>query len=163
VVGFAGVILIAGPEAGLSRGALYGALFALTGAALTAVAMVQIRRMSAYEHSLTIAFYFMLTSAAVSLLTFWWGWQMPHASEWAVLLLTGIAGGVGQIFLSFSYRYGEASVLAPFDYAAMIWAVILGYYVFGELPVPQVWTGGAIVIGAGLLIFWRERMLQRAG
>lgn len=161
VVGFAGVILIAGPEAGLSRGALYGALFALSGAALQAIAMIQIRRMSAYEHSITIAFYFMLTSATVSVLTAWLGWQLPHGSEWAVLLLTGISGGIGQLFLSFSYRYGEASVLAPFDYTAMIWAVILGYFVFGELPAPQVWSGGAIVTGAGLLILWRERMLQR--
>jgi drug/metabolite transporter (DMT)-like permease len=161
VIGFAGVILIAGPEAGLSRGALYGAIFALSGAALQAMAMILIRRMSAYEHSITIAFYFMLTSAAVSLLTAWSGWQLPHGSEWAVLLLTGIAGGVGQLFLSFSYRYSEASVLAPFDYAAMIWAVILGYFVFGELPLPQVWSGGAIVISAGLLILWRERMLQK--
>jgi drug/metabolite transporter (DMT)-like permease len=43
----------------------------------------------------------------------------------------------------------------------MIWAVILGYFVFGELPLPQVWSGGTIVIAAGLLILWRERMLQK--
>ena len=66
------------------------------------------------------------------------------------------------MFLSFSYRFGEASVLAPFDYAAMIWAVILGYFLFGELPVPQVWLGGVIVIASGLLILWRERRLARA-
>jgi drug/metabolite transporter (DMT)-like permease len=161
VLGFAGVILIAGPEAGLSHDAFYGALFALAGAALQGTAMILIRRMSAYEHSITIAFYFMLTSAAVSVLTAWSGWRLPHGPEWAVLLLTGIAGGIGQLFLSFSYRYSEASVLAPFDYAAMIWAVILGYFVFSELPAPQVWTGGAIVIAAGLLILWRERMLQK--
>jgi drug/metabolite transporter (DMT)-like permease len=76
--------------------------------------------------------------------------------------MTGLAGGVGQLFLSFSYRYGEASVLAPFDYAAMIWAVVLGYFLFGELPAPGVWLGGAIVIAAGLLILWRERKLGRA-
>ena len=161
IIGFLGVIVIAGPEAGLSRPALYGALFALGGAGLQGAAMILIRRMSAYEHSITIAFYFMLTSTTVSLLTVWFGWQMPTVPQTAVLLLAGISGGVGQIFLSFSYRYSEASVVAPFDYAAMIWAVILGYLVFGELPAPQVWVGGAIVIGSGLLIFWRERMLGR--
>jgi len=161
VIGFIGVIIIAGPEAGLSRSALYGALFALTGAALTAVAMIFLRRMSAHEHSITIAFYFMLTSAAVSLTTIVFGWNWPTPWEAAVLVLTGLAGGVGQLFLSFSYRYGEASVLAPFDYAAMIWAVVLGYFVFAELPAAQVWIGGAIVIAAGLLILWRERKLGR--
>ncbi len=119
--------------------------------------MILIRRMSAYEHSITIAFYFMLTSASVSILTAWFGWQLPSRAEAVVLVLAGIAGGLGQIFLSFSYRYSEASVLAPFDYAAMIWAVTLGYFIFGELPAPQVWAGGAIVAAAGLLILWRDR------
>ncbi len=161
VAGFLGVILIAGPETGLSRGAFYGALFALAGAALQATAWILIRRMSAHEHSITIAFYFMLTSATVSLFTIWTGWRVPANSELAVLLLTGIAGGAGQLFLSFSYRYGEASVLAPFDYAAIIWAVILGYFVFHEFPPPQVWSGSAIVIAAGLLIVWREHLLGK--
>jgi drug/metabolite transporter (DMT)-like permease len=162
LIGFVGVLIIAGPEAGLSRGALYGAGFALTGAALTAVAMIFLRRMSAHEHSITIAFYFMLTSAAVSLTTVLFGWNRPTFQEAEILILTGLAGGVGQLFLSFSYRFGEASVLAPFDYAAMIWAVVLGYFLFGELPASQVWLGGAIVIAAGLLILWRERRLGRA-
>lgn len=161
IIGFLGVVLIAGPEAGLSRSGLYGALFALGGAGLQGAAMILIRRMSAYEHSITIAFYFMLTSAVVSLLTVWFGWKFPTGRELAVLLLAGLAGGIGQIFLSFSYRYSEASVLAPFDYAAMIWAVILGYLVFGELPAPQVFGGGAIVISSGLLILWRERLIGK--
>jgi drug/metabolite transporter (DMT)-like permease len=161
VAGFFGVFIIAGPEAGVTQGALYGAIFALTGAVLTAVAMIFLRRMSTHEHSITIAFYFMLTSATASLLTIPFGWNPPSFGEAMVLMLTGVAGGVGQLFLSFSYRYGEASVLAPFDYAAMIWAVVLGYFVFGELPAVQVWLGGAVVIAAGLLILWRERKLGR--
>jgi drug/metabolite transporter (DMT)-like permease len=159
--GFAGVIVIAGPEGGLSRSALYGALFALGGAGLQGMAMVLIRRMSAHEHSITIAFYFMLTSAAVSVLTAGFGWQWPTWPEAAVLIITGLSGGIGQIFLSFSYRYSEASVLAPFDYVAMIWAVVLGYFIFAEVPAMQVWIGSVIVIACGLLIFWRERMLGR--
>ena len=161
VTGFIGVMLISGPEANLSRTALYGAMFALTGAALQGGAMILIRRMSAYEHSLTIAFYFMLTSAVVSLLTVWFGWQIPNLSEALVLAIAGIAGGLGQIFLSFSYRYSEASVLAPFDYVAIVWAVVLGYFLFGELPAPDVWFGAAIVIAAGLLILWRERQIGK--
>ncbi len=161
VLGFIGVLIIAGPEGGMSRSALYGAFFALAGAGLTAVAMIFLRRMSAHEHSITIAFYFMLTSAAVALITALFGWNMPTGEQALVLIFTGLAGGVGQLFLSFSYRFGEASALAPFDYAAMIWAVVLGYFLFGELPAPQVWLGGTIVISAGLLILWRERRLGR--
>ncbi len=161
VVILAALVLAEGPEGGASRSALYGALFALAGAGLTAVAMIFLRRMSAHEHSITIAFYFMLTSAAVALITALFGWNMPTGEQALVLIFTGLAGGIGQLFLSYSYRFSEASALAPFDYAAMIWAVALGYFLFGELPAPQVWLGGAIVIAAGLLILWRERRLGR--
>lgn len=161
LIGFLGVLVIARPQAGMAQGALAGAAFALTGAFLAALAMIFVRRMSGHEHPATIAFYFMLTSGVISLFTTALGWEVPTPTEAIVLALVGIAGGAGQLFLSFSYRYGEASVLAPFDYAAMIWAVALGYFLFGELPTAQVWIGAAIVIGAGLLIIWRERRLGR--
>jgi drug/metabolite transporter (DMT)-like permease len=159
--GFAGVIIIAGPEAGASGAALPGALLALAGAALAALAMIYLRRMSTHEHSITIAFYYMVTTTVVSAFTAVLGWNWPTPAEALVLVATGLAGGTGQIFLSFSYRYSEASVLAPFDYTAMLWAVLLGYFIFGELPAPQVWIGAIIVIAAGLVILWRERKLGR--
>jgi drug/metabolite transporter (DMT)-like permease len=160
MVGFLGVLVIVGPEANLARGAALGAGLALLGAALAALAMIYIRRMSAHEHSVTIAFYFMLTSCTLSLLTLPFGWNVPGREQALVLLITGCSGGVGQLFLSLSYRYSEASVLAPFDYVAMIWAVVLGYFVFDELPTTGVWVGAAIVIAAGLMILWRERTLR---
>lgn len=161
ILGFTGVLIIAGPEAALTPGAAAGAGFALLGAATSALAMVFLRRMSAHEHSITIAFYFMATSTAISLLTIPFGWILPNGEQAAILILGGLSGGVGQLFLSYSYRYAEASVLAPFDYIAMIWAVLLGYFWFAELPTAQVWIGAAIVIAAGLLILWRERRLGR--
>ena len=103
----------------------------------------------------------MATTAAISLFTALWGWNVPTNEEILLLLLTGLAGGFGQLFLSYSYRYAEVSLLAPFDYAALIWAVALGYFLFGELPALQVWIGAAIVVAAGLLIFWRERRLGK--
>jgi drug/metabolite transporter (DMT)-like permease len=162
VIGFIGVLVIVGPEARMASGATIGVMFALTSAALAAVAMIFLRRMSAHEHSTAIAFYFMLTAAAVSIFTLPLGWNVPTGGEGWILLGCGLSGGVGQLFLSLSYRYGEASLLAPFDYTAMIWAVALGYFVFGELPMANVWLGAAIVISAGLLILWREHRLKLA-
>jgi drug/metabolite transporter (DMT)-like permease len=162
IIGFAGVIVIAVAEGRIGDSeSLLGASLGLSGAALAASAMIVLRRMSAHEHSEAIAFYFMLTSTAVSLLTIFSGWAWPTPGELIVLILLGVFGGIGQLFLSFSYRFGEASVLAPFDYATMLSAIALGYFLFGDLPTAQVLIGASFVIGAGLLILWRERVLAR--
>jgi drug/metabolite transporter (DMT)-like permease len=161
-LGFAGVLIIAGPDASVASGMAIGAAFALLGAALNAFAMIFLRRMSTHEHSITIAFYFMVTSSAVGLASLIFGWNRPTLAEAAILAFTGLAGGIGQLFLSYSYRYSEASVLAPFDYAALIWAVALGYLFFAELPGPAVYLGAAIVTATGLFILWRERRLGKA-
>jgi drug/metabolite transporter (DMT)-like permease len=162
VVGFIGVLVIVAPELGIAHGAsgaTLGAFLALAGAGLTAVAMIALRRMSAHEHAITVAFYFMLTTAAISLLTAFFGWTWPDRNQAIVLVLTGAAGGLAQLLLSFSYRYSEASLLAPFDYTAILFAVGLGWAIFGELPSSTVWLGAMIVTAAGLMIVWRERKL----
>ena len=80
------------------------------------------------------------------------------------LIALGFLGGLANIFLTESYRYAAASVVAPFDYSSMLWALLLGYWLFGELPEKLVYLGAAIVTGAGLFVIWRERQLglQRA-
>jgi drug/metabolite transporter (DMT)-like permease len=63
--------------------------------------------------------------------------------------------------MTYSYRFAEPSLLAPFDYIAMVWAVALGYALFGDVPATLVLAGAGIVIAAGLAIVWRERQLHR--
>lgn len=78
--------------------------------------------------------------------------------------MAGLTGGVGQIFLTSSYRFADASLVAPFDYSSMILALIIGYVVFDEVPTRMMLIGAGILISAGVLIIWRERKLglQRA-
>jgi drug/metabolite transporter (DMT)-like permease len=162
VVGLAGVLIVVAPYLELPQGGLlFGALFALAGAGLSALAMIFLKRMSTHEHSLTIAFYFMLTSTIAGALTIVGGWDWPTQSQMLVLIGGGLTGGIGQIFLSFSYRYADVSALAPFDYTALLWSAALGYFVFGELPMLQFWIGAAIIVAAGLFILWREQRLGR--
>jgi drug/metabolite transporter (DMT)-like permease len=161
-VGFAGVLIIVGPYLDFAEGdLLLGAMFALAGALLSAFAMVFLKRMSTHEHSVTIAFYFMLVSTVVGLTTIVFGWRPLSWQEALVLVGCGLAGGIGQVFLSFSYRYADVSALAPFDYTSLIWAAALGWFLFGELPMEQVWLGAAVIVAAGLFIIWRERRLGR--
>lgn len=160
VVGFIGVLMMIQPHGGLtgllslslSLGVAYAMLFSLS----SAVVVVWIRQMSKTERSEAIVFYFMSACAVIGLLVM--GFQhnvfTVHACFW--LLMCGLFGGCGQIFMTYSYRYGEPSLLAPFDYISMVWAVILGWFLFGEMPEALVLGGAAIVIVSGLFIAWRE-------
>lgn len=162
--GFVGVLVMLSPQGRLSgivtQGLSAGAALALGGALLGAVVIVFIRQMHTTERGETIVFYFMTTSASVGALTMLWDRAAlsPMAAAW--LVLCGLLGGVGQICMTFSYRYAEPSLLAPFDYSAMIWSVVLGFAIFAEVPEPLVMLGATIVIGAGLFIIWRERRLR---
>jgi drug/metabolite transporter (DMT)-like permease len=161
LAGFGGVLVMIEPHGGmlhlLRAGFSSGATLALMGAALSAFVVIFIRQMSTTERSEAIVFYFMLTCSVVSGVTLFWHWTTPTWSAAAWLVLGGVLGGIGQLCMTFSYRYAEPSLLAPFDYVAMVWAVALGYFVLGEVPKPLVMLGAGVVVAAGLFIIWRER------
>ena len=71
----------------------------------------------------------------------------------------GILGGIGQILLTQCYRYADTSIIAPFEYTTMIWALLFGWFIFGDLPTLAVLIGAVIVAGAGLFVVWREHQL----
>jgi Predicted permeases len=168
-VGFLGVVVVLSPHlSGLTKlsgdTGTIGAAMALGSAFFAALAMISIRRMSGTEHPGAIVFYFMMSASVMALATVPFGWVMPTPTEWGLLVAIGLLGGLGQVFLTLSYRYAEASVIAPFDYSSMLFVLILGFVLFGEVPTLAVLVGAAIVIGAGVFVIWRERRLgiQRA-
>ena len=165
-VGFAGVIVMLIPHfdfgryagiAGATAGA--GALFAIISAVCNAGTVIQTRRLTQSETTSSIVFYFSLVCAIAGALTLPFAWHSPTARELAALIALGILGGFAHILLTESYRYAAASVVAPFDYSSMLWALLLCYWLFGELPESLVYLGAAIVAGAGLFVIWRERQL----
>jgi drug/metabolite transporter (DMT)-like permease len=165
VIGFGGVLLMinphAGPASALVHGLSPGAGLALLGALLSAFVVIFIRQMSTTERSETIVFYFMLITALAGALTMIW-WRAPLSPAMAAwLMLAGLLGGIGQICMTYSYRYAEPSLLAPFDYVAMVWAALFGFAVFGEVPERLVLAGAGIVVSSGLFIVWRERQLHK--
>ena len=164
VVGFGGVILMLSPylgnHAALTTSMTLGLAFALTNAVSSGGATIQIRRLTATESSSAIVIFMTLIVMAVSLLTAPFGWRLPATpSEFAILVGIGVAGGVGQMLFTDSYRYAPASFLAPFDYTSMLWAFLLGYWIFGEVPTSYVIGGAVIVAGAGVFVILRERAL----
>lgn len=168
-VGFLGILIILSPHIGqvsLGQAETLGAILGLGGAITSALAMIFIRRLCSTERAATIVTWFSSSAAVLSLLTiplgFWWpehAWVMPDPKTFCMLFAMGIAGGVGQIFLTESYRFADASTIAPFDYANMLWALLFGYVLFGEVPLPQVLIGALIVIAAGIFVIYREHRL----
>jgi drug/metabolite transporter (DMT)-like permease len=84
---------------------------------------------------------------------------MPNWQEFLLLVTIGVLGGLGQILLVQAYRYGDASLVAPFEYSTMIWATALGWFFFGEWPAAAVITGSLIVIASGIYVILREKQL----
>jgi drug/metabolite transporter (DMT)-like permease len=172
LVGFAGVIVMLIPHfdisqyavAGTAAVATLGSIFAVLSAIFNAGTVIQTRRLTQSETTSSIVFYFSLVTALSGLVTLPFAWQTPTGAQLIMLISLGVVGGIAHIFLTESYRHATASVIAPFDYTSMLWALLLGYWVFGELPSALVYLGAAIVAGAGLFVIWRERQIgiQRA-
>ncbi|MFO1174151.1 MAG: DMT family transporter [Paracoccaceae bacterium] len=164
-IGLLGVLIIVSPRLTALRDGTVGATEALgavvllVGAVFTALAQVFVRRLVSVESTSAIVFFFSLNSALLSLVTLPFGWNWPDLQTAALLIVTGLLGGVGQVFLTSAYRHADASVVAPFDYASMLLSIVIGYVGFGEVPGGATVLGAAIVILAGIIIIWREHQL----
>ena len=160
-VGFIGVLVMLWPyldvgHATASTEATVGAICALTAAFTNAGSVIQTRRLTDSETTSSIVFYFSFICMVIGACTLPFAWHSPTWPEFAALVGIGFIGGISHIFLTESYRYAAASVVAPFDYMAMLWAFIFGYTIFGEVPTTYVFAGSAIVAASGLYVIWRE-------
>ncbi len=164
-LGLTGVLIVLSPRlsidpsTGLGQAESFGAMIVLFGALCSALAQVFVRKLVQTESTTSIVFYFSVTSTFLSLITLPFGWVWPTAGEAAFLVGAGLLGGVGQILLTSSYRDADASLVAPFDYASMLFALGIGYFIFAEVPSRTMLEGAALIILAGILIIWRERKL----
>lgn len=165
VIGFVGVVILAWPGLtllrghGLSASEATGVIAGLAAAVMSAVAMMLVRRLVNTEKTATIVIWFSTTSSIIALATIPFGWVSLDAITVAMLVGAGIFGGIGQLLLTHSYRFADLSTIAPFEYTSIILAVVIGYFVFGDVPTLYMLVGGTIVAGSGLFIIWRERQL----
>lgn len=163
VVGMVGVLIVLSPRlsvgADLSHAEALGAMLVLGGAVFAALAQIFVRKLVATESTSAIVFYFSLTATLLSLVTLPFGWVLPSPTEVALLIMAGLLGGVGQVLLTSSYRHADASVIAPFEYVSILFALGIGYWVFSEVPTLSMLGGAVLVVLAGIMIIWRERQL----
>lgn len=163
-IGLLGVMIVLWPRLTIVGGApddaaMLGILLVLGSAVFRALAQVHIRKLVQSEETSAIVFYFSITATGLALLTLPFGWVVPTGRELWLLVGAGLLGGVAQILLTSSYRFAPASVVAPFDYAAMLFAIVIGYVWFDEVPTGMMLAGSSVIILAGVLIIWRERQL----
>ena len=159
-LGLVGVLVIIWPRLTLTSGAssaeTFGAIVALGAAVLMALAQIITRKLLRSETPSSVVFYFSVIGAALALLTLPFGWVMPDARNLVILILIGLTGGIAQVFLMLSYRRASTAVLAPFEYTSMLMALVVGYWLFAEVPTLMMLIGAALVMLAGLLVIWRE-------
>ncbi len=164
IVGFVGVLIVVRPGTEIFK---FDALIPIAASFCFAMTMLLARRMSATETSVSMTFYTTLAGLAVGTAGTLWaagtpsGWTMPLPADWGLFLLLGLLGGVGQFLVTSSFRHAEATIIAPFEYTALIWATLFGLAIWNEIPDGMTLFGGAIVIGAGLYIGYRETRLGK--
>lgn len=172
-VGLIGVLIVLYPRFtiggdAVSQMATLGALMVLGASIMRALVQVHVRRLVQTDSTAAIVFFFSLTATVLSFLTLPLGmlvdwpaltWVMPGLQVSLLLICSGLIGGVAQIMITSSFRFGPVSMLAPFDYASMIFATLIGWLIFSEIPTPAILIGAGLVMTGGVLIIWRERQL----
>ncbi|MGE0876905.1 MAG: DMT family transporter [Burkholderiales bacterium] len=154
-VGFVGILVILRPG---TQGFHPALLLALINAVFYALFNLMTRKLAAYDPPEATQFLSALGAVIVMAPFAFAVWQTPAtALEWAVACLIGVAGGLGHYFLAVAHRFAPASVLGPFLYQQIVWMVLFGYLVFGDIPAGAVVLGAAIVISSGLYLLYRER------
>ncbi len=158
VVGFVGVLIMTRPT-GAANG--FGISMALGAAFLQAIMAIILRQLGGYEKPETIALYFFLIGAVLTGLAMPFVAKLPTVQELPMLLGVGISGAVAQWLYAIGLKHTPAAVVAVISYSSIVWALLLGWLIWGDWPLPMVLLGAAIIIASNTLIIWREMMLAK--
>ncbi len=157
VAGFIGVLVMLNPTAGIE----WPAMLALGAACCWAVVALMTRKLSRTETPMCMLFYTLSTFVALAFAPQFLVWEMPSNEAWMLIPLIAALGVAAQFFIIQAYSITTPSVTAPFEYTAIIWAVILGYFLWGDVPELHALVGGSIIILSGLYIMHRETQVAR--
>jgi drug/metabolite transporter (DMT)-like permease len=158
LIGFTGMLIMVRPG---TAGFQLVALLPVVAALVAATRDIVTRRISTAETSIAILFYSMVALTLVGLATAPFGWRPMDGGELAIVILAGLMFGIGHYFVIEGYRYAEASVVSPYRYTNLIWAALLGFVLWGEIPSIWVLAGTPLVVGSGLYILLHERSRRR--
>jgi drug/metabolite transporter (DMT)-like permease len=152
IVGFIGVVIAMRPSS-----AVFGlpALIALGGSILFALQMMATRSLRGTP-DIVLATTQIFSTFLLGVLTASFGWVTPSARDLALFALLGLIAMFGLFCVNRSLKLAPASLVVPYQYSFILWAMILGYFVFGDVPGALLILGAVIIVGAGIFLFWRE-------
>jgi drug/metabolite transporter (DMT)-like permease len=160
LTGFSGVLIVASPGTDSLQ---IGALFALANAIMYGSVTVAVRGMTATESALTLLMWQMVVIAILHTFLLAFGFRMPTAMDAAMLCFSGVANAVAQYAWTRSLLLAPTTAVSPFYYLMLVWAIGIGYFVWGDVPTLGLLIGSAIVVGSGLLLLWHEAKQKRRG
>jgi drug/metabolite transporter (DMT)-like permease len=158
VVGFVGVLIVTEPGAGAIQ---VGAFFALANAVLISSVAIAIRRMSLTESTETLTLYQMAVITLCTLFLLPFGFKSLTWLDAGALALAGAGNGVAQYWWTRALSLAPPSAVVPFNYLSLVWASLLGFAIWGDVPTTHLLVGAAVVVASGLYILWRETVRRR--
>ena len=157
-IGFIGILIISEP--GLSSLNVYYIFPVIFVLGMSYVA-ISIRQLSSTEPVWLISLFFSAAITIAGLLTLPFGWIMPSFYDLTLLSMIGFFGGVANLWLSQSYKFSEVSLVTPLKYLALVFAIVFGYLIWGEVPSGKTLIGAILVIASSIIIFRREIALKK--
>jgi drug/metabolite transporter (DMT)-like permease len=158
IIGFVGVLIVTNPG---TNSLTLGALFALTNAVMYGTVTVAVRGMTRTESANTLVIWQLAVLAFFHSFLLLFGWRSPTAMDAAMLFGTGFTNAIGQWFWTKALQLAPAPAVTPFYYLMLVWALMFGFFIWGDIPSASLLVGSAIVVMTGLFLFLREARLQR--
>lgn len=159
LVGFFGVLIVTDPGA---DSLTLGALFALGNAVMYGSVTVAVRGMTRTESANTLMMWQAVTIAFFHAFLLLFGWRWPTTSAAVLFFGSGVANVAGQYFWTLALHLAPTTAVSPFYYLMLVWALIIGFLAWGDVPSAALLAGSAIVVASGLFLLWHEARRQRA-
>ena len=158
VVGFVGVVVAMNPQGG---GNIMAYLMVLGSTTIYAIIFLIGKHLSSHDNVIALVFYINLGMGLISSAAMPWLW-VPMPPEVVVnMVFMAMIALAAHYTLTMAFSRAEISAIAPFEYSALIWAGMLGYFIWQEIPTIHIWAGAVIIIGSGLYVLHRESMRHR--
>ena len=157
-VGFIGALIVLRPGIEVMS---IGSIFVLVSSVAWGFSLVIVKRLAQTDSTVSIVLWMSISTAIISLVPAWWVWTTPTLAQFGWLALIGVLGTAGVLAFTHALRMADATVLLPLDFTRLIWASLIGFIAFAEIPDIWTWIGGLVILSSTTYITFREVLVKR--